>query len=324
MPAGPAVVACHTCNKLAHHRSGIIPAEHTMGDTMTETNKGQPDHAGTEMGELPASRPDAAFAFNPLTELYRDDWLLAVHKPAGLLVHRSPVDRHATEFALQYARGLNGGRHVYPCHRLDRPTSGLLLFARDPDTASRIGQAFMDGQVTRTYLALVRGWPQEQGVIDHALREHAVDRRLKDDDLPLRAAQTIFRRLTTVEIPVEVEGYPQSRYSLLQLSPQSGRKHQLRRHMQHIGHPIIGDTSYGRTRHNKYFAERFGFGRLMLAATGLEFIHPATGQSLRLACRPDKNFMRVLSIFDSLGDLPDAELLQQTGLASAENSRRTH
>ena len=241
---------------------------------------------------MPPTPPD-----NPLVELYRDDWLLAVHKPAGLLVHRSPIDRHATEFALQYARQLNGGEHVYPCHRLDRPTSGVLLFARDPDTASAFGKSLMAGEVGKTYLALVRGWPVEQGVIDHPLREHATDRRCKDEPQPVRDALTHFRRLATTEIPVQVEGYPQSRYSLLALSPQTGRKHQLRRHMQHISHPIIGDTNYGRTRHNKYFAERFGGSRLMLAATELAFRHPRTGQPLVLQSLPEHNFMQVLSIF---------------------------
>ena len=238
---------------------------------------------------------------NPLLELYRDDWLLAVHKPAGLLVHRSPIDRHATEFALQYARQLNGGEHVYPCHRLDRPTSGLLLFARDPGTASAFGKALMAGQVRKGYLALVRGWSPELGSIDHALREHATDRRCRDEPQPLREALTHYRRLASVEIPVAVEGYPQSRYSLLALTPETGRKHQLRRHMQHISHPIIGDTNYGRTRHNHYFAERFGYSRLMLAATELSFAHPVTGQAMTLHCPPEESFMRVLEIFDSLG-----------------------
>jgi tRNA pseudouridine65 synthase len=240
---------------------------------------------------------------NPLVEIFRDDWLLAVHKPAGLLVHRSPIDRHATEFALQYARELNGGAHVYPCHRLDRPTSGVLLFARDPDTASVFGKALMAGQVSKTYLALVRGWAAEQGLIDHALREHATDKRCKDEEQPLREAVTAFRRLAIAEIPVAVEGYPQSRYSLLALHPETGRKHQLRRHMQHISHPIIGDTNYGRTRHNHYFAERFGYSRLMLAATELAFAHPVTGQALRLQCLPDADFMQLLSIFDELPPL---------------------
>ena len=240
---------------------------------------------------------------NPLIAIHRDDWLLAVHKPAGLLVHRSPIDRHETEFALQYARQLNGGEHVYPCHRLDRPTSGVLLFARDANTASLFGKALMAGQVQKTYLALVRGWAAEQGSIDHALREHAVDRRCRDEPQPLREALTHFRCLARTEIAVEVEGYPQSRYSLLALYPQTGRKHQLRRHMQHISHPIIGDTNYGRTRHNRYFAERFGYSRLMLAATELAFRHPVTGKPLRLQSLPEASFMRVLELFDGLPPL---------------------
>ncbi|SDS84894.1 tRNA pseudouridine synthase C [Halopseudomonas xinjiangensis] len=242
---------------------------------------------------------------NPLVELFRDPYLLAVHKPAGLLLHRSPIDRHETEFALQYARALNGGEHVYPVHRLDRPTSGLLLFARDPDTASVLGKAFMAGEVQKTYLALVRGWSAEAGLIDHPLREHAIDRRCKDDPQPMREARSRFRRLATTEIPVRLEGYPSSRYSLVELYPETGRKHQLRRHMQHIAHPIIGDTNYGRTRHNHYFAERFGYSRLMLAATGMSFAHPVTGEPMTLRAEPDASFTRVLSVFgENLPPLP--------------------
>ncbi len=233
---------------------------------------------------------------NPLYEIHRDDCLLAVHKPAGLLVHRSPIDRHETEFALQYARELNGGEHVYPVHRLDRPTSGLLLFARDPDSASALGRAFMAGEVRKTYLAVVRGWAPESGCVDHPLREHATDRR-DTSEQPLREALTHYRRLARCELPVAVEGYPASRYSLLELSPQTGRKHQLRRHMQHISHPIIGDTNYGRTRHNHYFAQRFGHSRLMLAATALRLTHPTNGLPLTLTVPPEESFLRVLSIF---------------------------
>ena len=245
---------------------------------------------------LPQTAPDSPK--NPLTVLYRDEWLLAVHKPAGLLVHRSPIDKHETEFALQYARALNGGEHVYPVHRLDRPTSGLLVFARDAETASRLGQAMMANAVGKTYVAMVRGWVPEEGMIDHALKEHAVDRRLKHEPQPVREALTRYRRLATTEIPVEIEGYPSSRYSLVALYPETGRKHQLRRHMQHISHPIIGDTNYGRTRHNQYFAERFGQSRLMLAATELRLAHPVTGEPLHLRSAPDAEFMRVLSIFN--------------------------
>ncbi len=233
---------------------------------------------------------------NPLQLIHRDAHVLAVHKPAGLLVHRSPIDRHETEFALQYARELNDGEHVYPVHRLDRPTSGLLLFARDADTASRLGQALMAGEIQKTYLAMVRGWTPERGVIDEPLRDKAIDRRDTREQV-MREARTRYRRLAITEIPVAIEGYVSSRYSVVELQPETGRQHQLRRHLQHISHPIIGDTNYGRTRHNHYFAERFGGGRLMLAATALSFQHPATGTAMTLTAAPEPSFAAVLSIF---------------------------
>jgi len=234
---------------------------------------------------------------NPLTVLFRDEHLLVVHKPAGLLVHRSSIDRHETEFALQYARALNDGQHVYPVHRLDRPTSGILVFARDSDTARTLGMAMMAGEVAKTYLAMVRGWPPEQGEIDYALREEPEDRRLKGVEQPVRDALTHYRTLATTEIPVEIEKYPTSRYAVVELCPKTGRKHQLRRHMKHINHPIIGDANHGRGRHNRYFAERFGQGRLMLAATGMAFRHPASGEPLTISAPPEESFLEVLSIF---------------------------
>lgn len=241
--------------------------------------------------------PSLPQAANPLVQVYRDEWLLAVHKPAGLLVHRSPIDAHETEFALQYARAMNGGGYVYPLHRLDRPTSGLLVFALDPASAGRLGKAMMSGEVRKTYLAMVRGWTPAEGCIDHPLREEAEDRRRRHEEQPLREARTRYRRLATTEIPVAIEGHPTSRYSLVALHPETGRKHQLRRHMKHISHPIIGDAYHGRGRHNRYFAERFGQGRLMLAATGMSLPHPATGAPLALHALPDESFMRVLGIF---------------------------
>ncbi|MTJ00520.1 MAG: pseudouridylate synthase [Marinobacter adhaerens] len=234
---------------------------------------------------------------NPLSVLYRDDYLLIVHKPAGLLVHRSPIDRHETEFALQYARALNDGEHVYPVHRLDRPTSGILVFARDSDTARTLGLAMMAGDVAKTYLAMVRGWPPERGEIDYPLREEPEDRRLKGIEQPVRNALTHYRTLATTEIPVEIEKYPTSRYAVVELSPKTGRKHQLRRHMKHINHPMIGDANHGRGRHNRYFAERFGEGRLMLAATMMAFRHPVSGEPLTISAAPEASFLEVLSIF---------------------------
>ena len=154
----------------------------------------------------------------------------------------------------------------------------------------------MAGEVRKTYLAMVRGWAPEAGVIDQPLRDKAMDRRDAAEQL-LREAVTRFERVATTEIPVEVERYPASRYSLLRLMPETGRQHQLRRHLQHISHPIIGDTNYGRTRHNHHFAARFPPGRLMLAATTLRLDHPATGAPLTLQAMPEASFLAVLSVF---------------------------
>ncbi|WP_228739651.1 pseudouridine synthase [Marinobacter arenosus] len=250
---------------------------------------------------------------NPLTVLYRDEALLVVHKPAGLLVHRSPIDRHETEFALQYARSLNDGDHVYPVHRLDRPTSGVLVFARDPGTARKLGQAMMAGGVSKTYRAMVRGWPADSGLIDHPLREEPEDRRLKGIEQPVREARTRFRTLATTAIPVAIERYPTSRYALVELHPETGRKHQLRRHMKHISHPIIGDANHGRGRHNRYFAERFGEGRLMLAATRIAFAHPVSGDPVVIDADPEPSFQRVMSVFSAAGDFGRGELADKSG-----------
>lgn len=219
---------------------------------------------------------------NPLHLLYQDDALLVVHKPSGLLVHRSPIDKNETEFALQYARTLNGGAHVYPIHRLDRPTSGLLIFARNPDIASRLGQDMMAHNLRKTYVAIVRGWPEEQGTVDYALRDMADDPRYRGTELKMRDAVTDFTRLATVELPVAVDRYPSSRYALVKLHPRTGRKHQLRRHMKHLRHPIIGDAKHGKSTHNHFFGSAFGVQRLMLAATEMALDHPTTGAPLVL------------------------------------------
>jgi len=161
--------------------------------------------------------------------------------------------------------------------------------------------------VEKTYLAMLRGWPPEQGEIDYPLREEPEDRRLKGVEQPVRDALTHYRTLATTEIPVEIEKYPTSRYAVVELCPKTGRKHQLRRHMKHINHPIIGDANHGRGRHNRYFAERFGQGRLMLAATGMAFRHPASGEPLTISAPPEESFLEVLSIFPGFDVLDQPE-----------------
>ncbi|MEW5771152.1 MAG: pseudouridine synthase [Pseudomonadota bacterium] len=232
-----------------------------------------------------------------LPVIYRDDWLIAVHKPAGLLVHRSDLDRHETRFALQILRD-QIGRPVWPVHRLDKGTSGVLLFALDREVGRAMSALFEAGAVEKRYLAVVRGHPPEAGEIDHPLA------RMADEHAGIAAGQapqpaiTRYRRLATTDLPYRVDRYPSSRYALVELQPLTGRWHQLRRHLKHLAHPIIGDATHGKGRHNRLFQELFGCRRLLLASVGLRFTHPVTGATVNLLAAPSPDFAAVL---DALG-----------------------
>ncbi len=233
-----------------------------------------------------------------LSILFRDDHFIAINKPAGLLVHRSAIDRHETRFAMQLLRD-QIGRRVYPVHRLDKPTSGVLLFALDQQAAQRLSELFGQRSVSKTYLAVVRGYTDEEGMIDHPLKEQLdkmTDTRARSDK-EAQTAITGYRRLATVELPYRVDRYPSSRYSLLEVTPRTGRKHQIRRHMKHIAHPIIGDSSYGKGRHNRLFAEQFNCRRLLLAATQVEFVHPYSGRRCCISAPPGDDFSRLMDRF---------------------------
>jgi tRNA pseudouridine65 synthase len=224
-----------------------------------------------------------------LPVLYRDPQLIAIHKPPGLLVHRSALDAHESRFALQMLRDQIGAS-VYPVHRLDKATSGVLLFALSPEMAARCREVFESGAVEKRYVAIVRGHPPLQGTIDHALCREDLQ---AGQSAVLQPAVTTYRCLATVELPVAVDRYPTSRYALVELQPQTGRRHQLRRHMKHIAHPVIGDTTHGHGPHNRMFRERFGCHRLLLAAVALTLPHPETGERLQLEIPPDDEFLRV-------------------------------
>jgi len=223
--------------------------------------------------------------------LYRDDWLIAVHKPPGLLVHRSGLDRHETRFALQILRD-QIGRVVWPLHRLDKGTSGILLFALDREVGKTVSGQFERAEVEKTYLAVVRGHPAAQGEINHPLA------RMADEHAGVRGGEaqeavTRYRRLATAELPYRVDRYPSSRYALLELQPLTGRWHQLRRHLKHISHPIIGDATHGQGRHNRLFQELFDNRRLLLAATEMRLKHPVNAMMLTLKAQPTADFRRI-------------------------------
>ncbi len=234
----------------------------------------------------------------PLPIIHRDEHLVAIDKPSGLLVHRSPIDRHETRFALQMLRDQIGQR-VYPVHRLDKPTSGVLLFALSSEVARTVSEQFANHSVLKSYLAVVRGWCPTEGVIDHALRDKPdkIADRNRSQESPAREAVTRFERLNTVEIPHAVDRYPHSRYSLVALYPEQGRMHQLRRHMKHLGYPIIGDAKHGKGVHNRFFEQQYNCGRLLLACTGMDITHPVTGETVSFRAGLDDAFERVLDAF---------------------------
>lgn len=228
--------------------------------------------------------------------LYQDDRLVAIHKPSGLLVHRSVLDRHETRFAVQMLRD-QLGRHVYPLHRLDKGTSGVLLFALDRETAARVGADFESRAVRKRYVAIVRGHPPADGVIDHALsrRHDDAEHVPAGATTEAQSAITRYRTLAAAELPVRVDRYPTSRYALLALEPETGRRHQLRRHLKHVSHPIIGDATFGKGRHNRLFAELFGVSRLLLACVGMQLTHPWDRRALALECPPSDDFAHVMT-----------------------------
>lgn len=209
-----------------------------------------------------------------LSELYRDEHLVVVNKPSGLSVHRG-WDGDAVN-ALTLTRGLVG-RHVYPVHRLDRPTSGALVFALDSETAARLQDHFRAHTVGKRYLAVARGIVPEAIRIDHPVPREPEGERVD--------AVTNVRRLELVE----------ERYSLIEACPETGRLHQIRRHLKHLSHPLVGDTRYGDGAINRACRERFGLARLALHALGITFAHPHRDERISVLAPPPDDLREPLA-----------------------------
>lgn len=252
-----------------------------------------------QLDTLLSNQPQATDALPPLDILYQDEYLVAIHKPAGLLVHRSLIDKHETQFALQMLRD-QIGQHVYPVHRLDRPTSGVLVFALSSEIARSLTEQFTAKQIHKTYFAIVRGYAEEAGHIDHALKEKLdkiADKKAKQDK-PAQSAVTDYQTLMTFELPYPVSRYQSARYSLVKLIPLTGRKHQLRRHMSHINHPILGDTTHGDGKHNSFARRQFDFQGLALTCFELVLTHPISLKPLVIRTRFDDRMAKLLKTWD--------------------------
>jgi len=273
-----------------------------------------------------------------LTVLYQDEYMVAVDKPAGLFVHRSFMDKDEIYFALQLVRD-QIGQYVYPVHRLDRPTSGVLLFALTKEVATLLSEAFAnkssqanavanmaigegegcDLAMVKTYYALVRGHvsvkvtdkitssvlaPRAEdntgsvrGFIDHPLKEKLdkLGDKNVSRDKPAQSAQSYYQVIEQASLPIKVGKFDSVRYSLVEVQPITGRRHQIRRHLAHLRHPIIGDINYGDNKQNPFFIEHFAFKRLMLIAKSLEFNHPITNTRMKISASFDDQWHQVFT-----------------------------
>lgn len=272
------------------------------------------------MSDFSSSSTHTTIADKPvLTILYQDEYLVAVDKPAGLFVHRSFMDKHEIYFALQLVRD-QIGKYVYPVHRLDRPTSGVLLFALTQNIAQKMNAAFAhksngangdislenereleqsdEAKLAKIYYALVRGHipiSEQNTLIDHPLKEK-LD-KLGDKQVsrnkPAQVAKTHYQVIKQASLPIPLGKFESVRYSLVKLAPITGRRHQIRRHLAHLRHPIIGDINYGDNKQNPFFIKHFGFKRLMLIAKSLSFIHPVTQQKITIEAQFDDHWQQV-------------------------------
>lgn len=241
----------------------------------------------------PQTEQQAASAIK-LTILYQDADIVAVDKPAGMLVHRSFLDKHETVFVMQTLRD-QLGQHVFPLHRLDRPTSGVLLFGLSAAIARQMGEQQASWQ--KTYLAVVRGYVRQALLLDYPLYEQHDDiaDKFAAADKAAQAARTALWPLSQCELPYPVGRYASARYSLLALQPLTGRKHQLRRHCAHLLHPIVGDTTHGDGKHNQLFRRQLDCQRLLLHAAQLQFCHPRTGASVQINAPLPADFRETLA-----------------------------
>lgn len=231
--------------------------------------------------------------------IYRDEHLIAINKPHGLLVHKSFIAANATEFAMQILRDQIGMR-VTPVHRLDRKTSGVLLFALTDQANKCMNLQFSEGKVLKKYIAVVRGYTQNEGRIDYPI--------IKENG-QMQEAFTNYRTIEKVEINKPLGKHQTQRYSLLEVIPETGRMHQIRRHLDHIRHPIIGDRHHGCNKQNRFFKEQWNMMSMLLHAAELSFLHPISGEKLVIVAEFQSEFMRALKFLSFTNDKVKSYLL---------------
>ncbi|MBL7826606.1 MAG: tRNA pseudouridine(65) synthase TruC [Saprospiraceae bacterium] len=225
----------------------------------------------------------------PFPILYEDDLLVAINKPAGILVHRTGISEDKV-FVLQLLRDQLGGARIFTTHRLDRGTSGVLVFAKTQEAARFLGEQFMGKTVEKRYWVMVRGWVLEPGTIDYAL----ADKETGKGHLDAVTHYTPLGR-SEIEAPIGLR-YKTARFSLVEARPETGRRHQIRKHFAHINHPVIGDVRHGDVKQNKYFRDVFNSKRMMLHSASIQFEHPATKEMHTIEAPIGEDFLLGLKL----------------------------
>lgn len=224
--------------------------------------------------------------------LFRDEYFLAIHKPAGYHVHppEDPTHRVPRDKIILYEVRRLAKQHVYPVHRLDAGTSGVLLFGLSSEAASRMNKLFTARETRKTYHAVVRGFLPAEGVIEIPLE--------LDSTGELVEASTSYRRLAQLELPHAVgKKFPTARYSWVEVTPHSGRYHQIRRHFNRISHPLLGDAAHGDSHHNQFFRHHLGIAGLCLKALSLGFRHPWTEEEVLIEAAPCEKWNKIQTLF---------------------------
>lgn len=239
------------------------------------------------MSKLKRENPEfAIFISDMLPILYEDEHIIAVNKPAGIFVHPTHLDAKAGPSVMDIVRD-HCGHYVFAAHRLDRKTTGVLLFAKNQEVHSLLNKEFENRAVHKKYLAILRGFVNDEILIDYPLA---------NTKNKMQEAVTKLQCLSRAEIDLPHGQFPTSRYSFATLTPLTGRMHQLRRHMAHIRHPILGDRPYGCNKQNRLLLENFGLQDLMLHASYLAFTHPATKKFIEIFCPVHDEFGRMLGL----------------------------
>jgi tRNA pseudouridine65 synthase len=204
--------------------------------------------------------------------LYQDEYLIAINKPCGLLVHRTSIAEENEVFALQLLRD-QVGRKLFPVHRIDRPTSGVLIFAFSPEVARQLNDQLVNGESHKKYVALVRGWFPEEMICE---------RQVKNDRGNLQEAITRFVPVKQLELPLATDRYPTARFSVVEAYPLTGRWHQIRQHLAQLRHYIINDRVHGDGKQNRIFTEQLDIREMFLHARSLRLQHPVLSSELTI------------------------------------------